>query len=81
MSRSGFYYVVKTMERVAAGTAANGVPDVPARPAVARQAATGARPEGSVAALRRRVLAAMRLGAGGARSQGSRRLPGPARAD
>jgi hypothetical protein len=81
MSRSGFYYAVNAMERVATGTAAGRVPDVPARPAVARQAPTAGRPEGSIVALRRRILAAVRLGMGGARGQGSRRLRGPARAD
>jgi len=84
MSRSGFFYVVKAMERVAAGTAAHGVPDVPARRAVARQAPSSARTEGSIVSLRRRVLAAVHLPVGSAREradQGSRRLGGAAQAD
>jgi len=81
MSRSGFYYAVKAMERTAAGTAANGVP---ARRAVARQAPASARSEGSIVSLRRRVLAALRLPAGSARDgagRGSRKLGGAARAE
>src|SRR5215471_11652440 len=58
MSRSGFYYAVKAMERVAAGTA-DGVPDVPARRAVARPAPTAARPAGRIVSWRRRLLAAV----------------------
>ena len=84
MSRSGFYYAVKAMERTAAGTAANRVPDVPARRAAARQAPAHARTEGSIVSLRRRVLAALHLPAGGARDRagrGSRRLGGAARAE
>jgi len=76
MSRSGFYYAVNAMERVAAGTAADGVP---ARRAVARQAPASARTEGSIVSLRRRVLAAVRLPVGGARDRarrGSRGLGG-----
>jgi len=77
MSRSGVYYAVKAMERAAAGTAANGVAGGPARRAVAR-------PEGSIVSLRRRVLAAIKLGTVGARGRarrGSRRLGGAAQAD
>ena len=76
MSRSGVYYAVKAMERVAAGAAADGVAGRPARRAVAR-------PEGIVS-LRRRVLAAIQRGTGGARSgarRDSRRLGGAAQAD
>ncbi len=52
MSRSGVFYAVKAMERVAAGSAADDVPDVPARQLAARS-------EGSFVALVRRALAAM----------------------
>ncbi len=52
MSRSGVFYAVKAMERVAAGSAADDVPDVPARQLAARS-------EGSIVALVRRALAAM----------------------
>jgi len=61
MSRSGVFYAVKAMERVAAGAAADDVAGGPAKRAVAR-------PGRSTVSLRRRVLAAMRLGAGGART-------------
>jgi hypothetical protein len=84
MSRSGFYYAVQAMERVAAGTAADGVPDVPARRAAARQAPASAHTEGSIVSLRRRVLAAVRLPVGSARHRvrrGGRRLGGTARAE
>jgi len=84
MSRSGFYYAVKAMERTAAGTAANRVPAAPARRAVARQGPAHARTEGSIVSLRRRVLAALHLPAGSARNRarrGSRRLGGAARAE
>jgi hypothetical protein len=77
MSRSGVYYAVKAMERAAAGAAADGVAGRPARRAVAR-------PEGSIVSLRRRVLAAIQRGTGGARSgarRDSRRLGGAAQAD
>jgi len=77
MSRSGVFYAVKVMEWVAAGTAADGVAGGPARRAVARS-------EGSLVTLRRRVLAAMHLGTGGARGsarQAGRRLDGAAQAD
>jgi len=77
MSRSGVYYAVKAMERTAAGAAAAGVAGRPARRA-------GARPEGSIVSLRRRVLAAIHLGTGGARHRarhGSRSLSGAAQAD
>jgi hypothetical protein len=52
MSRSGVFYAVKAMERVAAGNAADDVPGVPARRLAARS-------EGSIAAFVRRALAAM----------------------
>ena len=77
MSRSGVFYAVKAMERVATGTVAAGVAGGPAGRAVAR-------PEGSIVSLRRRVLAAIHLGTGGARGRarhGSRRLGGAAQAD
>lgn len=76
MSRSGVFYAVKAMERVAAGTAAGGLADRPAKRAAGR-------PAGSIVSLRR-LLAALHRGAGGARGnagQGSRRLGGAAQAD
>jgi len=84
MSRSGVFYVVRAMERVAAGAAADGVPDVPARGAVAREAPAGARPDGSIFSLVRKVLAAAHLGMGGVpgrAGRGGRRLDGAARVD
>jgi len=77
MSRSGVFYAVKAMEWVAAGTVADGVAAGPARRAVARS-------EGRIVSLRRRVLAAMHLGTGGARGgarRASRRLDGAAQAE
>lgn len=77
MSRSGVFYAVKAMERVAAGTAADSAADRPAKRSVAR-------PEGSIVSLRRRVLAVMHRGAGGAQGgagQAGRRLGGAAQAD
>jgi hypothetical protein len=84
MSRSGVFYVIKAMERTAAGTAAAGAPRVPARQAVDREAAAAARPDGSTASLMRRVLAAVQHSVGvepGAAGRGRRRLGGAARAD
>jgi hypothetical protein len=82
MSRSGFYYAVKTMERTAAGTAAAGVPRAPARQGADREAAAAARPAGSAASLIRRVLAAVQRSVGaapGTAVRGRRRLGGAAR--
>ena len=82
MSRSGFYYAVKTMERTAAGTPAAGVPRVAARQAADRDAAAAARPDESTASLIRRVLAAVLHSVGGTAgtaSRGHRRLGGAAR--
>jgi hypothetical protein len=52
MSRSGVFYAVKAMERVAAGGAADDVAGPPARRVAARS-------EGAIVALVRRALAAM----------------------
>jgi hypothetical protein len=85
MSRSGVFYVVKAMERTAAGTAAAGAARVPAQRAVDREAAAAAdRRDGSTASLMRRVLAAVRHSVGGtpaATDRGRRRLGSAARAD
>jgi hypothetical protein len=84
MSRSGVFYAVKAMERVAAGTAVDGVPGVPTSRGVVRQASAGARPEGRIFFLVRWVLAGMRPGMGGVAGragQGGRRLGRAARAD
>jgi hypothetical protein len=81
MSRSGVFYAVKAMERVAAGSAAD---DMPAGREAARRAPAVARSAGRIVSLVRRALAAMPLGMGGARAgagQGNRRLDGAARAD
>jgi hypothetical protein len=83
MSRSGVYYAVKVMERVAAGTAAD-VPAGPAKRAAARPARTTARRGGSFVSLARWVLAVMHFemrGSQGGAGQGSRRLGRAARAD
>jgi hypothetical protein len=77
MARSGVFYAVKAMQRVAAGAAADGVAGGPARGAVARR-------KGSIVSLRRRVLAAMHLATGGARGRArhrSRKLGGAAQVD
>jgi hypothetical protein len=84
MPRSGVYYVVKAMERTAAGTAAADAARVPARQAVDREATAAARREGNAASLVRRVLAAVQRSAGvalGAAGRDRRRLGGAARAD
>lgn len=84
MARSGVFYAVKAMERVAAGTAADDVAGRPGRRAVARSPRPAARREGSIACLARRVLAAARFGMADGRGeagQGSRRLGGAAGAD
>ena len=83
MSRSGVFYVVKAMERTAAGTAATEASRAPARQAVKREAAA-ARPDGSASSLVRRVLAAVQHSIGGApgtTGRGRHRLGGAARAD
>ena len=64
MSRSGVFYVVKAMERTAAGTAAAGAARVPARQAGDREAAATARPTGGTASLIRRVVAAVQRSVG-----------------
>jgi hypothetical protein len=84
MSRSGVFYVVKAMERTVAGTAATDARRVPARHAADREAAAGARPDGSTSSVVRRMLAAVRRGIGGApgtAGRSRRRLGGAARAD
>jgi hypothetical protein len=81
MSRSGVFYAVRAMEWVAAGTAADDVPGAPGGRAVARQAPTEPRPDGSNLSPTRRVLAAVHRGMRGARGRGGRRLGGAARAD
>jgi hypothetical protein len=84
MSRSGVFYVVKAMERTAAGTAAAGAARVPAGQAVDREAAAADRSGDSTASLIRRVLAAVQHSVGVTPStagRGRRRLGGAARAD
>ena len=78
MSRSAVFYVVKAMERTAAGTDA---PRVPAGQAVDREAP--ARPDGSAYSLVRRVLAAVQhsIGGPGTAARGRRRPGRAARAD
>ena len=85
MSRSGVFYVVRAMERTAAGAAAAGAARVPARqPADREAAATAARPDGGTASFMRRVLAAVQHSIGvapGAGGRHRRRLGGAARVD
>ena len=81
MSRSGVFYAARAMERVAAGTATDGVPGVPAGRAVARRARTAAHFDGGIFSVVRRALAGVRRGVGGVRGQSGRRLGGAARAD
>jgi hypothetical protein len=86
MSRSGVFYVVRAMERTAAGTAAAGAARVPARQAAEREVATAARPDGGTASLVRRALTAVQHSVGIAsgtagRGRRRRRLGGAARAD
>jgi hypothetical protein len=64
MSRSGVFYVVKAMERTAAGTAAGGAARVPARQTGDREAAATARRNGGTASLIRRVVAAVQRSVG-----------------
>jgi hypothetical protein len=61
MPRTGTFYAIKAMERAAAGTAAADTPGVPAGRAGDREAASAARPQGSIFAGVRRVLRAVRL--------------------
>jgi hypothetical protein len=82
MSRSGVYYVIRAMERAAAGPAVTGAPRAPARRAVDGEAA--ARPDDSVTSVVRRMLAAVHRGIGGAPGAAGRwrrRLSGPAQAE
>jgi hypothetical protein len=84
MARSGVFYVVKAMERTAAGTAAAGAARVPARQAVDREAVIAGRRGGSTTSLMRRVLAAVQHAVGVTSSsggRGDRRLGRAARAD
>jgi len=81
MSRSGFYYVVKAMERTAAGADA---PRAPARQPADREPTAGARSDGRSSSLARRMLAAVQRGIGGApgpAGRGRRSVGGAARAD
>ena len=81
MSRSGFYYVVKAMERTAAGADA---PRAAARQPADREPTAGARSYGRSPALARRMLAAVQRGIGGApgpAGRGRRSVGGAARAD
>ena len=83
MSRSGVFYVVRAMQRTAAGTAAAGAARAPARQALDREAAA-ARPDGGTVSFVRRVLAAVQRSVGvapGAVGRRRRRLGGAARAD
>ena len=81
MSRSGFYYVVKTMERTAAGADA---PRAPFRQPADREPTAGARSYGRSPSLARGMLAAVQRGIGGApgpAGRGRRSVGGAARAD
>ena len=84
MSRSGVFYAIKAMERVAAGTTGADAPRVPAGPAVAHDTAVAARPDGSASSIWQRGLATMEHsleGPLGRAGRGRRRLRRAARAD
>jgi hypothetical protein len=84
MSRSGAYYVVKAMERTAAGTPAAGAPRGPAPRAAVRDAPAAARSDGGRPSLVGRMLAAVRGGIDGAPGRGARgrrRVGGAAQPD
>jgi len=79
MSRSGAFYVIKTMERAATGTTAADPSRIPSRRAVDHEAPAAARPDRRSPSLMRRVLAAVK-GAPGQTGRG-RRLGRAARAN
>jgi len=84
MSRSGVFYAIKAMERVAAGTTGADAPRVAAGRAVAHDAPAVVRPDGGASAVVQRARAAMRYCLGGARGRagwGLRRRGRAARAD
>jgi hypothetical protein len=82
MSRSGSFYVVKAMERAAAGTTTASPSRVPPGRADDHDAPETIRAHGDRSSLLRRVFAAVSRGIGGAPGQtGRRRLGRAVRAD
>jgi hypothetical protein len=84
MSRTGLFYVVKAMERAAAGTTEASPPPVPARRSDGHDVPEALRARGAGRSLRQWISAAVRHGTGGAPRHsgwGRRRLGRAARAD
>ena len=82
MSRSGVFYVVKAMERAAAGTIPAGPSPVTRGRADDHDAPETIRAHGNPPSFLRRVFAAVTRGTGGAPGKVGRRRPGRAvRAD
>ena len=84
MSRTAVVFVVKAMERAAAGTTAASPPRVPASRADDHDAPEALRAPGGGHSLWQRISAAVRRGTGGAPRRagwGRRRLDRAARAD
>jgi hypothetical protein len=82
MSRLAVVYVVKAMERAAAGTTTASPPRVPRERADDHDAPRTIRAHGGTPSLRQRVFAAVSRGVGGAAGKtGHRRLGRAVRAD
>jgi hypothetical protein len=82
MSRSAVFYVVKAMERAAAGTTPASPPPAPRRRADDHDAPETTRTHGNPPSFLRRVFAAVTHGAGGRPGKAGERRPGRAlRAD
>ena len=81
MSRSASFYVVKAMERAAAGTTTASPPGVSRGRADDHEAPKTVRAHGDRPSLVRRVFAAVSRGSGAPRQTGRRRLGRAVRAD
>jgi hypothetical protein len=82
MSRSAVFYVVKAMERAAAGTTPASPPPAPRRRADDHDAPETIRAHGNTPSFLHRIFAAVTRGTGGAPGKADRRRPGRAvRAD
>jgi hypothetical protein len=81
MSRSASFYVVKAMERAAAGTTTARPPGVSRGQADDHEAPETVRAHGDGRSLVRRVFAAVSRGSGAPRQTGRRRLGRAVRAD
>ena len=82
MSRSAVFYVVKAMERAAAGTTPASPSPVPRGRADDHDAPETTRAHGDTPSFLRRVIAAVTRGTGGTPSKAGQRRPGRAiRAD